>query len=82
MLAMRVEAPGRPLVARELPVPQPGPDGILVRVLACGVCRTDLHVADGDLPLPGHPVTPGHEIVGEVVACGDAVTRFRPGGSR
>ena len=79
MHALRVERPGAPLVPRELPVPQPGPDGILVRVLACGVCRTDLHLADGDLPLPGRPVTPGHEIVGEVVECGAAVTRFRPG---
>ncbi len=79
MLAMRVEAPGRPLVRRDVPVPEPGPGEIRVRVLACGVCRTDLHVADGDLAFPGRPVTPGHEIVGEVVACGPGVTRFRPG---
>ncbi len=79
MRAMVVEHPGRPLAARDLPVPEPGPDDVLVRVLACGVCRTDLHVADGDLAHPGRPVVPGHEIVGEVVRCGARVTRFRPG---
>ncbi len=79
MRAMVVESPGQPLVARERPVPEPGPDDLLLRVLACGVCRTDLHLADGDLPLPGHPVVPGHEIVGEVVRCGAGVSRFRPG---
>ena len=79
MRAMAVEAPGRPLAARECAVPEPGPEDVLVRVLACGVCRTDLHVADGDLPHPGRPVIPGHEIVGEVVACGARVSRFRPG---
>src|SRR5512139_3782969 len=76
---MTVDAPGRPLSARDRPVPEPGADDILVRVLACGVCRTDLHVADGDLPHPGRPVVPGHEIVGEVVRCGARVSRFRPG---
>ncbi|MFS2294450.1 MAG: zinc-dependent alcohol dehydrogenase family protein [Actinomadura sp.] len=64
-----------PLVPVERDVPQPGPGELLVRVLACGVCRTDLHVAEGDLPvhLPG--VTPGHEIVGEVVAAGEGTLR-------
>jgi len=79
MLAMVVERPGAPLVARELPVPEPGPDDVLVRVLACGVCRTDLHVADGELPPLGHPVIPGHEIVGEVVRAGARVTGLVPG---
>ena len=79
MRAMVVEHPGRPLAARDLSVPEPGPDDVLVRVLACGVCRTDLHVADGDLAHPGRPVVPGHEIVGEVVRCGARVTRFTPG---
>jgi alcohol dehydrogenase, propanol-preferring len=79
MRAMVVESPGRPLVARERPVPEPGPEDIVVRVLACGVCRTDLHVADGDLPLGGRQVVPGHEIVGEVVRRGDHAARFRPG---
>ena len=79
MLAMVVEAQGQPLVPRDRAVSQPGPDEILVRVLACGVCRTDLHVADGDLPLAGRAVIPGHEIVGEVVRCGPGVDRFQPG---
>ena len=76
MRAMVVESPGQPLASRERPIPDPGPDDILVRVLACGVCRTDLHVADGDLAFPGRPVIPGHEIVGEVVRRGPAVSRF------
>jgi propanol-preferring alcohol dehydrogenase len=78
MQAMVVERQGEPLVLRTRPVPSPGAHDILVRVLACGVCRTDLHVADGDLPI-ARPVVPGHEIVGEVVRCGSAVTRFREG---
>jgi len=77
--AMVVEGPGRGLTGRDLPVPEPGPDDVLVRVLACGVCRTDLHLADGDLAHPGRPLVPGHEIVGEVVRRGAGVTRFRDG---
>ncbi|HEV8331130.1 MAG TPA: zinc-dependent alcohol dehydrogenase family protein [Steroidobacteraceae bacterium] len=71
---MRLHRPGAQLVAetRALPVPQPGQ--LLLRVQACGVCRTDLHVVDGDLPFPGSPLVPGHEIVGEVVAQGDGVS--------
>lgn len=75
MRAWAVEQPGPitsgPLRRVERDVPEPGPGELLVRVLACGVCRTDLHVAEGDLPvhLPG--VTPGHEIVGAVVAAGE-----------
>jgi propanol-preferring alcohol dehydrogenase len=67
---MTVARPGAPLEAREIPIPEPGPDDVLLRVLACGVCRTDLHVADGDLPPLDHPVVPGHEIVGEVIRAG------------
>lgn len=67
---MRLHAPGRPLVPDELPVPQPGPGELLLRVSACGVCRTDLHVVDGELPGVRCPLTPGHEIVGRVVATG------------
>jgi len=78
MLAMVVERPGAPLVARDLPVPEPGPDELLIEVLACGVCRTDLHVADGELLL-GHPVVPGHEIVGDVIRIGARVSGLRPG---
>ena len=79
MLAMVVERPGAPLVARDRPTPEPGPDEVLLRVLACGVCRTDLHVADGDLPPLGHPIVPGHEIVGEVARVGARVTGLAPG---
>lgn len=61
------------------PEPRPQPDELLVKVLACGVCRTDLHVADGDLPPHRSTVVPGHEIVGEVVAAGDEVDAFEPG---
>lgn len=63
-------ATGRPLVLRDTPVPEPGPGELLLRVLACGVCRTDLHVTEGDLPVHRPGVTPGHEVVGEVVALG------------
>lgn len=72
MRAWRVERPGPiasgPLRRRDLPVPEPAPGELLVRVLACGVCRTDLHVAEGDLPTHRPGVVPGHEVVGEVVA--------------
>ena len=79
-LAMQLEAAGRPLqqVWRER-LPQPGPGQVGLQVLACGVCRTDLHLVDGDLPLPGRPVVPGHEIVGRVRAIGDGVSGFAIG---
>ncbi len=64
---------------RQRPVPTPGAGEVLVRVEACGVCRTDLHVADGDLPERRPKVVPGHEVVGRVVALGGAVSRFVPG---
>jgi len=73
MRAMLLDAPGRPLRPAELPVPEPGPGEVLVRVQACGVCRTDLHLVDGELPDPKLPVVPGHEIVGEVAALGPGV---------
>jgi propanol-preferring alcohol dehydrogenase len=60
----------------ELPVPTPGPEDVVIRVLACGVCRTDLHVVDGELPDPIVPLVPGHEIVGRVVAIGRNVEGF------
>jgi alcohol dehydrogenase, propanol-preferring len=65
MRAMVLEAVGRPLVEREVPVPEPRPGQVLLRVLACGVCRTDLHVADGELPDPKLPLVLGHQVVGE-----------------
>ena len=70
MRAMLLEAAGRPPVPATIPRPEPGPGQVLLRVLACGVCRTDLHVADGELPRPKLPLVLGHEIVGEVVATG------------
>jgi propanol-preferring alcohol dehydrogenase len=72
MRAMVLEAPRRPLVEHELPVPSPGPSDVLIRVSACGVCRTDLHILDGELTEPKLPLVPGHEVVGEVVELGNA----------
>jgi propanol-preferring alcohol dehydrogenase len=68
-----------PLALRDLPDPAPGPSGILVRVAACGVCRTDLHVIEGDLPPRLLPLIPGHQVVGRVAACGTGASRFREG---
>ncbi len=79
MRAMVLERPGQPLLERMRPVPEPGAGQVLLRVLACGVCRTDLHVRDGELPHPTLPLIPGHEVVGEVVTLGDGVTTFSPG---
>jgi propanol-preferring alcohol dehydrogenase len=74
MRAMVLDAPGQPLRPETRRRPVPGPGEILIAVRACGVCRTDLHLQDGELPEPRLPVIPGHEIVGEVVARGSAVT--------
>ncbi|MEE4378603.1 MAG: zinc-dependent alcohol dehydrogenase family protein [Candidatus Competibacteraceae bacterium] len=79
MRAMVLEAPRQPLRDLELPVPQPNSDQVLVRVQACGVCRTDLHVLDGELTQPKLPLILGHEIVGTVVKLGKDVSRFRLG---
>jgi propanol-preferring alcohol dehydrogenase len=79
MRAMVLEAPGTPLRLREMAIPQPVPGQLLIRVHACGVCRTDLHIVDGELPQPKLPLILGHEIIGSVVACGSAGGRFRPG---
>jgi len=79
MKAMVLEAPGRPLKFQEVPVPSPGPDQVLIRVQACGVCRTDLHIADGELTEPRLPLILGHEIVGVVAAVGGQVKKFRLG---
>jgi propanol-preferring alcohol dehydrogenase len=76
MKAMVLTAPGEPLRAEDLPVPDVGPGQVLVRVDACGVCRTDLHVVDGELPEPKLPLVPGHQIVGRVVEGGE---RFAAG---
>lgn len=79
MLAMRLERIGQPLVMRELADPVPGAGQVRVRVLACGVCRTDLHVVDGELPDPELPLIPGHEIVGTVDLVGPGVTGINVG---
>ncbi len=81
MRAMIFEKPGQPLALRDVPTPTPGPGQVLVRVSACAVCRTDLHVLDGELPNPKLPLIPGHEIVGRVEQLGDDVAQF-PIGTR
>ena len=79
MRAMVLDAPGKPLRAAEVPEPEPGPEQVLVRVHACAVCRTDLHVVDGELSDPKLPLIPGHQIVGTVEEVGERVDRFTPG---
>lgn len=78
MRAMQLDRPGTPLRLVERPVPSPGPGELLVRVSACGVCRTDLHVVDGDI-CGILPIVPGHEVVGYVEAVGDGVAGFAAG---
>ncbi len=73
MRAMVLRRPGERLAMEERPDPKPGPGQILIRIEACGVCRTDLHVVDGELPNPKLPIVPGHEIVGRVAAAGEGV---------
>jgi len=79
MFAMVLHEQGKPLRPEEIPVPEPGPEEVLVRVRACGVCRTDLHVVDGDLKEPKLPLVPGHQIVGEAAAVGSEVKEIAPG---
>lgn len=76
---MVLERPGQPLLLQELPVPEPGPGQVLLRIRACGVCRTDLHIVAGELPGPKLPLVLGHQIVGEVVRAGPGANRFVPG---
>lgn len=76
---MVLNRPHGGLILTELERPEPGPQQVLIRVLACGVCRTDLHVVDGELTGGKLPIIPGHEIVGRVVAAGTAVTRYKAG---
>lgn len=68
-----------PLMLVELPAPIPGPGELRLRVQACGLCRTDLHIIEGDLPLPTLPIVPGHQIVGTVDQVGEGVTHFQAG---
>lgn len=79
MRAMVLERAGRPLVAANVPPPVAGPGDVLLEVAACGVCRTDLHIVDGELSSPKLPLVLGHEVVGRVVDMGPGVTWFRPG---
>lgn len=79
MRALLLEKQKTPLVLRELPIPEPNEDEVLLKVLACGVCRTDLHIVDGELAQPALPLIPGHQIVGEVQRVGDQVNRFKRG---
>ena len=76
MHAMVLDEPGQALNMRCLPCPQPGPDQLLVKIAACAVCRTDLHVVDGELPKPKLPIIPGHEIVGRVVVLRNKYPQF------
>src|SRR5215469_13879409 len=79
MQAMVLERPKTALEMRERPVPSPPPGEVLIEIGACGVCRTDLHIVDGDLPDPKLPVVPGHEIVGTILAKGEGADRFAVG---
>ncbi|NNF52019.1 MAG: zinc-dependent alcohol dehydrogenase family protein [Gammaproteobacteria bacterium] len=79
MRAMMFEAAGKPLASREIAMPSPGADEVLIKTGACGVCRTDLHIVDGELKHPKLPLVPGHEIVGRVASCGKNVQSFEPG---
>jgi alcohol dehydrogenase, propanol-preferring len=79
MHAMLLDNPGRPLRLADVDRAVPGPGQVLVRVAACGVCRTDLHICDGELPFVRSPLVPGHEIVGRVEALGEGAAAFSPG---
>ena len=83
MRALLLEQPSpiesKPLAAADVPIPALQEDSVLIRVHACGVCHTDLHEIEGELPVPGYPVIPGHQVVGTVVECGKAVSRPQPG---
>ena len=79
MRAMVLERAGEPLRMQRLPDPRPGPGQVLIAVGACGVCRTDLHILDGELAEPKLPLVPGHQIVGTVAGAGEGAGRFAPG---
>src|SRR3982751_4995050 len=79
MRAMLLEWVRTSLVLRDMPDPRPGAGQLRIRVLACAVCRTDLHVVDGELPHPKLPLIPGHEIVGKIDSLAESATGFRVG---
>lgn len=79
MFAMVLQRSGVPLESTTLPVPEPGDDEVLIKVEACGICRTDLHILDGELNRPKLPLVMGHQIVGTVVRVGSGVNRFDSG---
>ncbi|RDH47684.1 alcohol dehydrogenase, partial [Mastigocladus laminosus WC112] len=79
MRAMLLEAPRQPLRLVNLPVPKPHPEQVLIRIHACAVCRTDLHIVDGELTHPKLPLIPGHQIMGIVEALGERVEKFHVG---
>lgn len=77
MQAMIFEGVGKPLVLKQVPIPEPGDDQVLIKIIACGICRTDLHVLDGELNKPKLPLIPGHEIIGKVASTGNKVTGIK-----
>lgn len=79
MRAMVLEAPGEPLTLKQVPVPAPGPNQVLLQVHACGVCRTDLHILAGELKNPKLPLILGHQIVGTIIDLGKDVDQFQLG---
>ena len=79
MKAMVMEESGKPLVLKTIPLPTPSAGQVLIKVIACGVCRTDLHIIDAELNNPKLPLIPGHEIVGTIISTGSRISKFRPG---
>jgi len=79
MKAMVMEVAGQPLLYKSIPLPVPSAEQVLIKIIACGVCRTDLHIMDSELPNPKLPLIPGHEIIGTVVKTGNKVANFNVG---
>ena len=79
MEAMVLHRAGTPLRLEDIAIPEPGRTQVLLEVTVCGLCRTDLHVVDGELTAPKLPLVPGHQVVGRVVATGSSVERVRTG---
>lgn len=77
MQAMVLERPDTPLVLKTIPVPVPAPGQVLIKVICCGVCRTDLHIVDGELNHPALPLIPGHEVIGRVIKTGKDAHSFK-----